>query len=82
MTAIDRGIETPIYQQVAAIVRERIQNGTYAPAHAIPSAAALHAEFGVALLTVRSALRVLEAEGLTRTVPRRGTFVLDGTGEG
>ena len=75
MTDIDRGIEAPVYEQIAATIRGRIEAGTYPPGRQIPSTAALAAEFGVAQLTVRSALRLLAAEGLTRTIPRRGTYV-------
>jgi GntR family transcriptional regulator len=76
MSNIDRGAETPIYQQIAATIRERIEAGDYKPGRALPSLSALCAEFSVAPLTMAKALRVLADEGLTRTVPRRGTFVV------
>jgi GntR family transcriptional regulator len=74
MCQIDRGLEAPIYEQVAGCLRSRIKAGTYPPGRAIPSAATLAAEFGVAVQTIRSALRQLAAQGLVRSVARRGTY--------
>jgi DNA-binding transcriptional regulator YhcF (GntR family) len=78
MTHIDRGLEAPVYQQIAAVIRARIEAGQYPPGRAIPSAPALAAEFGVARMTVVRALRLLANDSLVRTHARRGTYV---TGE-
>jgi GntR family transcriptional regulator len=78
MTQIDRDVEAPVYEQIAAVLRARIEAGKYPPGRAIPSAPALAAEFGVARMTVVRALRVLANDGLVRTHARRGTYV---TGE-
>ncbi|MEU4235622.1 GntR family transcriptional regulator [Nonomuraea sp. NPDC026600] len=66
----------PIYRQIAAVIVERIKDGTYEPDRAIPSEAAFCAEFDVSRNTVRSAIRLLNKEGVLRTVMGRGTFVV------
>lgn len=66
----------PIYQQIAAIIAERIRSGEYEPDRAIPSEPDLCDEFSVARNTVRAALRVLAEQGLTVTVRGKGTFVV------
>ncbi|WP_327047317.1 GntR family transcriptional regulator [Microbispora sp. NBC_01189] len=65
----------PIYRQIAAVIAQRIEDGTYGPRRAIPSEAALCAEFDVSRNTVRAALRVLAEQGLIVSVMGRGTFV-------
>lgn len=66
-----------IYRQIASILRARIERGTYPPGHAIPSTAALCAEFEVSHKTVRAAVRVLVDEGLVVTAHGRGVYVTD-----
>lgn len=66
-----------IYRQIAAILRTRIERGTYPPGHAIPSTAALCEEFGVSHKTVRAAVAVLVEEGLVVTAHGRGVYVTD-----
>lgn len=74
---IDRDVPEPPHQQVAEILRARIQSGTLRGR--LPSERALAVEFEVAGTTIRKAIRLLAAEGLIRTSPRWGTFVV---GEG
>ncbi|MFG2072919.1 GntR family transcriptional regulator [Nonomuraea maritima] len=66
---------TPLWEQLAAIIRERIKAGDYQPRQALPSEAQLQQEHGVARGTVRRAMRALGEEGWTVTVQGRGTFV-------
>jgi GntR family transcriptional regulator len=66
----------PIYRQIAAVLAGRIADGTYAPNRAIPSAAAIAQEFGVARRTANQAVDVLKADGLVRGVRGRGVFVV------
>jgi GntR family transcriptional regulator len=74
---IDHEGKTPVYRQLAAILREAIQRGDYAPGRAIPSETRLVQEYGVARLTARKAVRVLVAEGLVEVVPGRGAYVAE-----
>jgi GntR family transcriptional regulator len=72
---INRGAPEFPYEQLAAILRERIRSGEYAPGRKIPPLIELQAEFGLSSMTVRRAVKVLSDEGLLVTVPGRGTFV-------
>lgn len=72
---IDHRAEAPPYQQIAAALRERIACGTYRPGPPLPAQSALAAEFGVSVITIAKAMRVLAGEGLIRVVPRRGSYV-------
>jgi GntR family transcriptional regulator len=74
---IDYDSATPVYRQVAAILRERIEDGTYQPGRRLPSINGLVQEFGVAQLTARKALRVLVDDGAATMTPGMGTFVKD-----
>ena len=66
---------TPVYQQLATILRARIESGYLAPNRPIPSETALQQEHGVARGTARRAVALLRDEGLVVTVKGRGTFV-------
>ena len=72
---IDHHGETPIYQQLAAILRARISSGELAVGRPIPSEQTLAQEYGVARLTARKAVGLLRDEGLVKHVVGRGTFV-------
>jgi GntR family transcriptional regulator len=72
---IDHEGPVPVYQQLAAILRERISKGTYAPNRPIPSLAHLQQEFGVARGTAAKAVGLLTDEGLVYAVQGRGVFV-------
>ncbi|WP_285495623.1 GntR family transcriptional regulator [Actinomadura sp. NBRC 104425] len=63
----------PLYAQLAAVIRQRIQDGTYA--RRIPSGPALADEFDLSIPTVQRALGLLKDEGLIVSVKGRGTFV-------
>lgn len=65
----------PIYRQIAAVIAERIDSGTYPPNRAIPSEAQLCDEFEVTNKTVRAGLRLLIDEGRLIPVKGRGVFV-------
>lgn len=74
---IDAEGPDPIYQQVAHIIRERIESGQIQPNRPVPSVVQLVQEFGIARGTAIKALDALRAAGLVRTVPGRGTFVVE-----
>jgi GntR family transcriptional regulator len=63
------------YRELAAMLREAIQRGDYAPGTTLPKQDELAAEHGINVNTVRKAVSVLEAEGLVDSVRRRGTVV-------
>ena len=66
---------TPVYRQLARILRDRIASGDLAPNRPIPSEAQLRQEYGVARGTARKAVQVLRDERLVVTVTGRGTYV-------
>ncbi|WP_141921942.1 GntR family transcriptional regulator [Haloactinospora alba] len=68
--AIDLDGPEFLRDQVAAILRARIESGEYPPRRRIPPEAEFIEEFGVSRPTVRAALAILEDEG--RIVTRRG----------
>jgi GntR family transcriptional regulator len=72
---IDYDGPVPVYRQVAAILRQRIESGEYQPGRRLPSVRGLVQEFGVAELTARKALRVLVADKVAVMSPGIGTFV-------
>jgi GntR family transcriptional regulator len=56
----------PLYRQLADLLREPIANGAFPVGAELPKEADLAQRFGVSLITVRQALRDLEADGLIR----------------
>jgi GntR family transcriptional regulator len=74
---IDRESGRPLYQQLADLLRSKINNGEYPPGKLIPSETYLQQEYGLARDTVRAALDVLREEGLVVTYPGRGTAVVE-----
>ena len=72
--SIDYDSATPPYQQLAAVLRQRIEAGEITAR--LPGEKTLQQEFGLALATVRKAVRVLRDEGLVRTVPGWGTYII------
>jgi GntR family transcriptional regulator len=65
----------PLYIQVAAELRRRIESGRWASGQKISTIEELQDEFGVARVTVRQAVELLEKDGLVRRHQGRGTFV-------
>lgn len=68
--------ETPVYLQLAGILRGRINSGELQPNRPVPSYTALVQEYGVARGTAAKAVGVLVDEGLVRIVPGKGAFVI------
>ncbi|MGH3320097.1 MAG: GntR family transcriptional regulator [Streptosporangiaceae bacterium] len=73
--SIDRAGPVPPYQQVAAVIRDRIASGEIPPGRRIPSLVEMEQEFDVARDTLRKAVQLLKEEGLVETVTGMGTFV-------
>lgn len=63
------------YREIAADLRRDILSGRYQPGDTIPKITELTASYGAAYQTVRSAVALLEQEGLVEAVRRRGTVV-------
>lgn len=69
----------PKWEQIADILRDRIQSGEYEPQQLV-SEVQLEAEFGVARGTVRKATAALREEGLLVTRQGMGSFVAEREG--
>jgi GntR family transcriptional regulator len=67
----------PLYRHAAALIRGAIEAGTIAPGERLPAMEQLARTYGVALVTIRSAIRLLEQEGLVTPRQGAGTFVAD-----
>ena len=67
--------DVPVYQQVAAILRDKIASGELTHLDRLPSESALAQTYEVGRDTVRHSIAVLRDEGLVFTVAHRGTFV-------
>jgi GntR family transcriptional regulator len=72
---VDPQSATPVYMQVADILRARIESGQLLPDRPVPSETQLQQEFGVARGTARKAIAVLREQGLVITVMGRGSYV-------
>ena len=66
---------TPLYTQLADILRDMIKSGELQPRAPLPSESYLQQEQGVSRGTVRMAVAILRDEGLAVTIGGRGTFV-------
>lgn len=71
---IDRDSHVPPWVQLAEILRERIRNGKIT--NRLPGERSLQQEFGLAPVTIRKAVRKLTEEGIVRTTPGMGSFVV------
>jgi GntR family transcriptional regulator len=67
--------EEPLYAQLAAILRRKIESGELAHLAALPSETTLTQEYEISRDTARRAIAALRDEGLVFTVAQRGTFV-------
>ena len=71
---IDESSPEHSYLQLARLLRERIVSGDIVSQ--LPSITELTEQTGLAVGTVRRAIRVLIDDGLVHTVPGRGTYVV------
>ncbi len=72
---IDHGAATPLWRQLADILRGKIESRELPAGGIMPSETTLSQEYGLARGTVVKALDALEREGLVERVQGRGTFV-------
>ncbi|RZL57033.1 MAG: GntR family transcriptional regulator [Variovorax sp.] len=66
---------SPLYQQIKALILQRLQAGEWKPGEPIPSEIELAARFRVSQGTVRKAIDELAAENLVVRRQGKGTFV-------
>ncbi|MFR9777950.1 winged helix-turn-helix domain-containing protein [Micromonospora sp. MS34] len=62
-------------QRIAQDIRDKIASGEYAPGDKLPSLRELIAHYGVSAEPVRSALLILQAEGLVEGHQGKGIYV-------
>ena len=67
--------EEPRMRQIADELREQIESGALPPGALMPSEPEVAREYGVSRQTARSALQLLEQQGLLIVRPRRGRIV-------
>lgn len=72
---INRGSVIPPWQQLADLLRVRIERGELAPGDKLPSIVSLSQEHDLAPVTVRKAITQLQREGLVKSRTGWGTFV-------
>ena len=78
MISSGRFSNRPLYLQLRDTLAQRIANGEWKPAAAIPNESDLAREFGVSAGTMRKALDLMEAEfGLQRTLGLERDFGID-----
>ncbi|WP_435108680.1 GntR family transcriptional regulator [Nocardiopsis synnemataformans] len=65
------------YKQVAALLRDAIKRGDYAPGATLPSQPDLAREYGLNQSSISRAMAMLQAEGWIRTEHGRGSMVLE-----
>jgi GntR family transcriptional regulator len=72
---IDPTSDRAIFRQIADHLRDAIEKGRLAQNEQIPSETVLTEHYGVARMTVRNAIQVLQSEGLVLAEHGRGVFV-------
>lgn len=66
----------PRWEQVADVLRTQIEDGTLPAGSRVPSVVALTREYGIAQATAQKVLVALRREGLVKTTPGMGSFVV------
>lgn len=69
------GETTPIYVRLAAVLRERVQQGEFAVGDALPSERDIAERMSVSRVTVRNAIDLLMREGVLSRRHGSGTYV-------
>ena len=73
--AVDPASDRAVYKQIADHLRAAIGRGSLREGEQLPSEAQLMEHYGVARMTIRNALRVLQDEGLVTAEHGRGVYV-------
>jgi GntR family transcriptional regulator len=79
---LEREAPVPLYHQLELQLRAAIEAGRYRSGERLPTEGELQRAYGVSRVTVRTALRRLEEDGLISTQRGRGTFVTSQADEG
>jgi GntR family transcriptional regulator len=74
--SIDRFSEVPPWRQLAGELRRQIESGEIQPGRPIPSKAQLRGRYEVAGATIDKAVSLLKSEGLLRSSPGMGLYVV------
>ncbi len=69
-----KDIKTPLYRQLADIIKNDIKNGIFAPGSKLPSENELARKYNMSRLTARQAVTVLVNEGLVERYHGKGSF--------
>ncbi|KXK63276.1 hypothetical protein AWW66_04030 [Micromonospora rosaria] len=72
---IDPRSHTPVYIQLADLLRKQIESGEVAPGSVLASETRLSQEHAIGRESVRMAVAILRSEGLVSTSRGRGTWV-------
>ncbi|WP_240506712.1 GntR family transcriptional regulator [Thermoactinospora rubra] len=72
---LDPTSDRAVFRQIADHIRQAIERGQLREGDKVPSEAQLMQHYGVARMTIRHALQVLQSEGLTVAEHGRGVFV-------
>jgi GntR family transcriptional regulator len=73
--SIDHDSGTPVYEQLAGILRSMIESGEIPVDRPIPSVKTLTQRYNVAQGTAEHAISILKEEGLLRGVKGKGNYV-------
>lgn len=78
MISLDRDAMTPMYVQLANVLRDRIRRGEIPVGRRLPSQSELEEETGgtVSRRTIKTAIEVLVEEELVQGVQGKGVFVI------
>ena len=74
-STIDPSNIVPKYYQLANIIRQQIENGTFPSYTAIPSERQIEEQYSLSRPTIRQAIDILERQGYLYRVHGKGTFV-------
>ncbi|WP_419710579.1 GntR family transcriptional regulator [Pseudomonas sp. NFX224] len=75
MSSLPSDTRLPLYQRLRDQLAEQIANNRWRPGEAIPTEAALSAEYQLSTGTVRKAIDALVSEGILERQQGRGTFI-------
>lgn len=75
MNSLPSDVRLPLYQRLRDQLAEQIANNRWRPGEAIPTEAALSAQYQMSTGTVRKAIDALVSEGILERQQGRGTFI-------